>query len=139
MRDLAARLIADQKIRFLLFGGINTVMGYSVYSALTLWVFHEVRFGYVLSLLCAYAVSIVVAFLLYRRFVFVVVGNVVQDFLRFVVVNLAAISTNLALLPTLVELGGLPPLVAQALVLLVTTLGSFFGHRMFSFRRDQPV
>jgi putative flippase GtrA len=80
MRDLARRLLADEKVRFLIIGGINIVVGYAVFGALTLWVFHDVRFGYLLSLLGGYAVAIALAFVQYRRFVFVVQGNVLKTF-----------------------------------------------------------
>ncbi|MCW2841147.1 MAG: hypothetical protein JWR55_2630 [Aeromicrobium sp.] len=38
------------------------------------------RFGYLLSLLGGYAVAIALAFVQYRRFVFVVQGNVLKTF-----------------------------------------------------------
>ncbi|MCW2841148.1 MAG: hypothetical protein JWR55_2631 [Aeromicrobium sp.] len=33
MRDLARRLLADEKVRFLIIGGINIVVGYAVFGA----------------------------------------------------------------------------------------------------------
>jgi putative flippase GtrA len=136
LRDLVARTLADQKVRFLLIGGFNTVLGFVLYSAMTLWVFHDVRFGYLMSLVCSYAIGIVVAFVLYRRLVFVVSGHVLRDFVRFVTVYVVSISVNAVVLPILVEVVGVSPLVAQAVVVLITTLMSFFGHKSFSFRRD---
>ncbi len=131
-----ARLLADQKVRFLLVGGFNTVLGYLTFSALTLWAFHDIRFGYLLSLVCSYAIGISVAFVLYRRLVFVVHGHVVRDLVRFVSVYAVSIGVNALVLPLLVEVAHVPPLAAQAVVVLITTLLSFVGHRSFSFRRD---
>ncbi|KQX76284.1 MULTISPECIES: GtrA family protein [Aeromicrobium] len=133
------RLLADQKVRFVLVGGFNTVLGYLTFGALTLWVFHDVRFGYLLSLLCSYAVGISVAFVLYRRLVFVVHGHVLRDLVRFVSVYAVSIGVNAAVLPVLVEVVGVPPVLAQGVVVLITTLLSFVGHRSFSFRRDEDV
>lgn len=133
------RLLADQKVRFLLVGGFNTVLGYLTFSALTLWVFHDVRLGYLLSLFFSYAIGISVAFVLYRRFVFVVHGHVLRDLVRFVSVYAVSIGVNAAVLPLLVEVVDVPPLLAQAVVVLITTLLSFVGHRSFSFRRDEDV
>ena len=138
MLSLVARLFARQEVRFLAIGATNTVVGFVAYGLLTLFVFHEIRFGYLLSLVCSYAIGIAIAFVLYRRFVFVVTGNVLRDFVRFVMVYVVVIITNLLLLPVLVEGAGLPPLVAQAVILVVSTLMSFFGHKGFSFRRE-PV
>lgn len=139
MRGLVDRLLGDQRVRFLLVGGTNTVVGYLVYSALTLWVFHGLRFGYLISLAISYGAAIVLAFVLYRRFVFTVTGNVVQDFLRFVTVYLLAIGVNAVLLPLFVEVLHVHPLLAQLIVLVITTLMSFFGHRTFSFRRPGEI
>lgn len=139
MRADVLRLLQNQKVRFVLVGGFNTVLGYVTFSALTLRVFHDVRFGYLLSLVVSYAIGISVAFVLYRRLVFVVQGQVVRDFARFVSVYALSIGINAAVLPILVEVVGVPPVVGQGAVVLVTTLLSFVGHRSFSFRRDDEV
>jgi putative flippase GtrA len=116
-------------------GATNTLLGYAIFAAFDLWVFRGVAFGYLFSLLIAYALAIIVAFFLYRRFVFVVHGNLLVDFVRFLSVYLVSIGINLLALPTLVEFVKLPPLLAQAIVLVITTVVSFIGHRYFSFRR----
>ena len=111
-------------------------MGYLVFSAFTLWVFADVYLGYLLSLALSYVVGITLAFVLYRRFVFPVHGHLLRDSARFVSVYLVAIGINAAALPLLVEVAGVPPLLAQLIILAVTTLLSFFGHKKFSFRRS---
>ena len=138
MRSLIGRLARDQRIRFLAVGATNTLVGYLVFSAFTLWVFADLPLGYLLSLALSYVVGISLAFVLYRRFVFPVHGHLVRDFARFVSVYLVAIGINAAALPLLVEVVRVPPLLAQLLILLVTTLLSFFGHKKFSFRRTGP-
>ncbi len=137
-RDLRRR-VTRQHLAFLVVGAINTVVGYAVYGVLATWVLAEVPFGYLIALVASYVVGIGVAFVLYRRFVFHVSGNVLVDLVRFVGVYVVAIVVNFVLLPVLVELVGLPPLLAQILVIAVTTVMSFFGHREISFRRPAPV
>ena len=135
--NIRLRLLAtDQRLRFVGVGGINTVVGYSLFALFDLFLFDKVPFGYLLSLVFSYVLGILLAFLLYRRFVFKVSGRVWSDLLKFVSVYLVAIGVNLLTLPLLIEMGGLNSLVAQAIVLVVTTLMSFFGHREFSFRRE---
>jgi len=135
MLNLATTLANDRRIRFLAVGGVNTVFGYGIYAALDLYVFAAVPFGYLLSLALSYAIAVTLAFILYRRFVFHVTGQVWTDLTRFVGVYLVSIGVNVVALPILIELFGLNSLVAQAIVLVCTTLISFFGHREFSFRR----
>jgi putative flippase GtrA len=128
-------LMGDQRIRFLAVGATNTVVGYLLFLAFNALVFERVPFGYLASLVLSYAIAIVLAFFLYRRFVFVVRGNLLVDLLRFVSVYLVGIGINLVALPLLVELVHLPPFLAQAVILVVTTVVSYLGHRYFSFRR----
>jgi putative flippase GtrA len=136
MYALLGRLARDQRVRFLAVGVTNTVVGYLVFLAFTLWVFADVHLGYLLSLALSYVVGITLAFVLYRRFVFPVHGHLLRDFARFVSVYLVAIGINAAALPLLVEVARVPPLLAQLMILVVTTLLSFFGHKKFSFRRS---
>ena len=132
------RLIRDQRIVFLLVGGINTIVGFGWFALFEFTV--GVHYGYLVSLACAHAASVLCAFVLYRRFVFRVRGHVLRDLGRFEMVYLVAIGINFLALPLLVEIGHLVPLAAQALIVLVTTMVSYFGHRYFSFRRaaDTP-
>ena len=131
------RLFRDQRILFLMVGTANTVVGFGWF------VFFEFTvgrlWGYLASLAFAHVFSVLCAFVLYRRFVFRVRGHVWRDLGRFELVYLVAITVNFVLLPLLVEVGHLQPLVAQASIIFVTTLISYFGHRGFSFRRPAPA
>lgn len=135
---LIKRLLRDERIRFLLVGGFNTVFGYALFVVFELLIGRTL--GYFVSLYAAYVVAVVVAFLLHRHFTYRVTGtgNVIIDLLRFASVSLVALAVNTVALPVLVELAGLQPIVAQAIIVVVTTLISYFGHKLFSFRR-KPV
>lgn len=135
MRALISRLYHDQRVRFLVVGGVNTVVGYGLFVIFDNLVFEHIPFGYLLSLIVSYAVAIGLAFFLYRRFVFKVHGRVFGDLIRFIGVYAVAIGINVVALPLLVELVRLPPFLAQAIILVVTTLVSFFGHKKVSFYR----
>lgn len=129
------RLLDDERVRFLIVGGFNTVFGYLAFAALELTVGRQL--GYLFSLYASFLIASVVAFALHRRHTFRVhgTGNIVVDFLRFISVYVVALALNTLALPILVEVAGMSPLVAQALIVLVTTVTSYFGHKYFSFRR----
>lgn len=129
------KLISDKKVRFLLVGGFNTLLGFVVFSLFTIFVFHEVPFGYMISLVISYAVGITVGFILYRKFVYKVTGNLLADFFKFTSVYVFSIGLNLVLLPLFVQLTPIGPVLSQALVIVFTTLISYLGHEHFSFRR----
>lgn len=133
MPTLLRRLLADERTRFIIIGGINTVVAYGLFVAF------EAAFGgrYLLSLLLSYLVATILAFMLHRRFTFAVTGraSLVADFLRFESVYVVMLSANAVLLPVLVELAGWSSLAAQAAIIIVTTIISYLGHKFFSFRR----
>ena len=62
-------------------------------------------------------------------------GSIVVDFLRFASVYVVSLGINTIGLPLLVELGRLPPIGAQAVMVIVATLISYIGHKYLSFRR----
>ena len=127
------RLIADERVRFLVIGGINTVVAYA------LFVLFELMSGglYLLSLGLSYLFATMLAFVLHRRFTFGVSGRarLVADFLRFESVYVVMLAINALALPLLVEVVGWPSFLAQAVIVVVTTVVSYVGHKFFSFRR----
>ena len=135
MRKVLARLLEDERVRFLIFGGINTVIGYGLFALFELFLGKYI--GYLGSLYVSYALATILAFYLHRRFTFraSTSGKVVVDFLRFQSVYLVSLLVNTAALPLLVEWFGLKPLVAQAVIVVITTAISYVGHKWFSFRR----
>jgi len=134
------RLVHDQRVAFLVVGGINTVVGFGIFVACSETVGHIVdhRFGRVAAALVTAGIShvlgVLFAFVMHRRFVFRVRGHVLRDLMRFWSVYLVAGAINIVALPVLVELG-LHRIPAQAIIVAATTLLSYFGHRHFSFRR----
>jgi putative flippase GtrA len=134
-----AALLADERVRFLIIGGFNTVIGYALFAALQITVGHVI--GYLGSLYVSYLLGVALAFVMHRRFTFQKhgTGNVVVDFLRFASVYVVSLAINTVVLPLLVEVAGLDPLIAQAITVVITTLVSYFGHKYFSFRRAKSA
>lgn len=132
-RGWLLRVVRDQRVAFLIVGAINTVVGYLVFAALLVTLGQ--RWHYLVALACAHVISVLFAFVLYRFLVFRVRGHVLADLWRFETVYLAALAVNFVLLPAFVEIAHLPVLVAQALIVLVTSVMSWVGHKRYSFRR----
>ena len=129
------RLIKDRRVAFLIVGVMNTVVGFAWFALFELTVGRI--WGYMATLLFAHVASVLCAFVLYRRFVFRVEGHLWVDLARFESVYLVALGINALMLPLLVELAGLAPIVAQAVIVFVTTIVSYVGHSRFSFRRKK--
>lgn len=129
------RLFRDRRVAFLFVGVINTVVGFAWFALFDITVGR--LWGYMVTLLFAHVASVLCAFVLYRRLVFRVRGHVWIDLARFEMVYLTSLGINAVLLPVLVELAHLQPIVAQALIVFVTTMVSYFGHSRFSFQRKE--
>ena len=113
-------------------GGFNTVFNWAVFSVLV-WSFGP-NF-YLWSLGIMYALGSVVGFVLYRRFVFPVKGNLFKDAARFQLVNLGPFIVNIFFLVTLIGWLGVNPVVGQTVFVVLNTIWSYLGHKYFSFRR----
>lgn len=135
------RIVKDQRLAFLVVGGANTGIGFLIFVGFQFLVGDPLGratsepVGYMTTLGLSHVTSVVIAFVLYRTLVFRVRGHVWRDLARFESVYLVSIGVNAVLLPLLVEVAGLPVLFAQFLIVFVTTMISYFGHRYFSFRR----
>ena len=138
------RLIRDQRIAFLVVGAFNTGVGYLLFVLFDFLVGRQVTpalgasAASVVTLLCAHVVAPMIAFVLHRNLVFRVRGHALRDFVRFQAVYVVTFSINIVLLPVLVLLG-IPTLLAQLLITVVTVVISWFGHKYFSFRRPKQV
>jgi putative flippase GtrA len=87
------------------------------------------------TLVLAHICAVLCAFVLHRRFVFRVRGQVFTDLARFEMVNLGALGVNALLLPFFVEVVGLKVVLAQIISTFVSIVTTYLGHRTFSFRR----
>ena len=132
-----ARLAWDgsEKLRFLVVGAWNTAFGYLAfvvaYFLLRQWL------HYLVIMLIAHFVSVCNAFVGHKFLVFRRDGHLLADFLRFNMSYVGTLLFGLAALPILVEVFGIHLLISQGLLVVVTTVSSYFLHKKLSFRRRQ--
>ena len=124
---------AERPLRFAAAGIANTVFGLGIYPLL-LWAVPLFRTHYLLALGVAQAVSLCFAFTTYKLGVFRTRGNVAREFGAFSSFYLFNYAANWSALPLLVELGGVPPIIAQLGFTAVLILGSWFWHSRVTFR-----
>lgn len=133
LKSFLLSLIKNEKIRYLLVGGFNTAFGLLVFYCV------QFLFGnyitYIGSLLSTHLIVSTLGFVLYRKYVFKVSGNLVVDFLRFQSVYSVSLIANLLILPLLVSGLHWNVYLAQTVTVGVVTVVSFIGHKIFSFRR----
>jgi len=134
------RFVKDQRIAFLMVGGFNTAFGFGAFVAADFLVGRPLdpvigeAAASLVTLVIAHIVGVLMAFVLYRRFVFKVVGHVWRDLARFESVYLLSLGINAVVLPILVTLGA-PRIPAQLAITIATAVISYVAHKYFSFRR----
>jgi putative flippase GtrA len=126
----------NEKVRYILIGAFNTFFGYSFFAGL--WILGGHSLHYIVVLTISHIISVTNAFFCYRIWVFRKKDGIGGDFVRFNMVYLGAFTFNILVLPVLVEVIHFHPLVAQALVMIVTVVASYLLHRRFSFRLNKP-
>jgi putative flippase GtrA len=129
----ARAILTPQLMRFLAVGVVNTAFGFGLFALLqaTLGqVWH-----YLVVTVISHVIAVIEAFLLQRYITFRVRGRFFGDLWRFSGVYLVVLLANLVVLPVLYDVVGLPLLLAQAIFMLATALGTFVVHRAFTFRR----
>lgn len=131
-------------IRYALVGGFNTVFGYGLFAFLN-WSFagHD-SYSYMYAAILANFVSISVAFLGYKWFVFRTRGNYLREWIRCFGVYGGGALIGLLGLPILVPIlrrhlrnPESASYIAAAILLIVTVVFSFIGHKNVSFRQKQ--
>jgi putative flippase GtrA len=143
---LAKQLPPGQFARYLMVGLWNTVFGYSTYALFTALLMPRMRFGYILASVFSSLLNITVAYFGYKFFIFKTQGNYLMEWLRCVLVYGSALLPGLVLLPLLVEglhygfhLDRSAPYIAGVLLMGLTVIYSFLGHKNFSFRVPDKV
>jgi putative flippase GtrA len=131
-----------QFVRYILVGGFNTLFGYGVFALLN-WLFTGLgAYSYMYAAVLGSVVTISVAFLGYKWFVFRTRGNYLIEWIRCFGVYGSSLLIGWAGLPILVTIlrhylhnPGQASYLAAALMMIVTALFSFAGHKNISFRQ----
>lgn len=130
-----------QFVRYILVGGFNSVFGYFLFAFLN-WYFTGLgSYSYMYAAVLANVVSISVAFLGYKWFVFRTRGNYLIEWIRCFGVYGGSSLIGLVGLPILVPILRRSlqkpedaPYIAAAILTVLTVIFSFLGHKKFSFR-----
>ena len=132
--DVALSLakIHQTKIRFLLVGGLNTVVGLGMYPALYI-ALAPLKIGYLTVLGVSQTLCVAFSYFTSKFIVFKTTGNYLPETLRFLIFHSALFLVNLAVLPALVQLGGLDPISAQTMFAVVVIVSSYFWHSRITF------
>lgn len=123
----------NQKIRFLLVGGFNTVFAYGVFVGL----YQLAGLNYNLALITQYFITVNVSIFTMRYYVFQSSGNIAAEYAKAGSVYVGMYFFNAFALNFFVIVLKLGPVVGQALYLVVSTIITYILHKYFSFRNKK--
>jgi putative flippase GtrA len=126
--------------RYLVVGLCNTAFGYGCYAGLTLLLTPHLPYAYIVASVLSGLVNITFSFLTYKWFIFKTKGNYLREWVRCLLVYSSAIAISTAALPLVVyglrhltPARGSAPYWAGAMLMGITVIGGFLGHKNFSF------
>lgn len=123
----------NQKIRFLLVGGFNTVFAYGVFVGL----YQLAGLNYNLALITQYFITVNVSIFTMRYYVFQSHGNLKTEYVKAGSVYVGMYFFNAFALNFFVIVLNLGPVIGQALYLVVSTIITYILHKYFSFRNKK--
>ena len=121
------------KLRFLLAGGFNTLVGTAVFPLL-MWKFGPRGLHYMVALVIAQVVCVSSAYVVQKLLVFRTRGNFIQEIRKFGTFYVYNFLFNLAALPFLIEICHLKPIGAQLILTVLVVSTSYIWHSRITFR-----
>lgn len=126
-------MLSREKIRYLLAGGFNTLVGYSIgvglYKAL------ESNLSIIWIGIISNILSITVSFLIYKIFVFKTAGMWLTEYMKSYIVYGGIAVIGIFFLWVFMDKMKISIWLAQALVMGMTVIISYLGHSRFTFSR----
>ena len=128
------RLVLVQWLRFVAVGVSNTLLSTLVFAAL----FH-LGVHYLLASSVAFALGALNSYVLNRRWTFRSRDRCAPELARFACVQIVGLGVDLALLSGLVELAGIPHVVAQVLAFPAASVVMFALSRQWAFKTGRTA
>ena len=116
------KFIRNEFVRFIFFGGVNTLLGYAIYALLLLFLTYPIAYT------LAYVLGICISYYLNSRFVFESRVRLTKA-LQYPLVYLVQYLLSVLLLYVLVEILTINKLIAPGLIVLVTVPMTYFLSR----------
>ena len=121
-----------EKIRFILVGCFNTFFGFAVFALL--YLLADAYIHYLIILVLSNFISVAVAFLMLKFFVFQTQGNYLNEFMRCYVTYLIMLILNALLLYLMVDTLAQGVVLSQFIITALIVVLSYLGHKYFSFQ-----
>ncbi len=126
-----------QKLRFVVAGGLNTLVGLAAFPALFV-LLQPLALGYMVILAISQVLCIGFSYLTNKFLVFKTAGDYMGESIRFAAFHLGYFIVNLAVLRFCVESLGFPPVPSQLGFAVLVIITSYIWHSRITFSRRKP-
>ncbi len=129
--ELTAKAVGDHRVRYLLVGAGTNVVYFGLF-----WLGWHLLEGTVPYLGVTAMANLCTALLAYpvnRTFVFESKTTWLRGFWKFYTVYLVGLAASLVGMPLLIEVAGVPVLLAQAVMIVLIPIMSYLLHRFWTF------
>lgn len=120
----------NQTTKFILIGGLNTIIGFTIYFLC----FKVFDLSYGLSLVISHIIGVINSFFWNRTWTFNVKKSDKNMILKFIVTYFITFLINYLLLILFIEVFRMNPLVAQVISTVLNTVVSFIGQKYWTFK-----
>jgi putative flippase GtrA len=121
------------KIRYLITGVINTLVGYLIGNAL--YYLTPLGFSVIIVGIVSSYISITFSYLTFKIFVFKTKGKWLKEYFKCFIVYGLSSAIGILLIAFLVNILKVEFWISQAITILVMTLTTFIGHKKITFNR----
>lgn len=125
--------LLNQKIRFLLVGGFNTVLAY----ALFVFLLEYCNWRYPAVLITQYLITVNISIFTMRYFVFRSYGNLKNEYAKAWSIYLLLLGLNYLYLFITVSYLKMNTIIVQGLYIVISTILTFILHKKYSFSVDK--
>lgn len=121
-----------QQVRFLIVGGVNTLVGLVVYPVLY-FVLNPIGFSYMLLLIMSQFICTNFSYLTNKTIVFKTENGSMFEYLKYNSFQVAVMAVNILALPLCVEVLKWNPVIAQTIYTMIVVVVSYFWHSKITF------
>lgn len=132
IKNMIKKLFSYQPIRFLFVGGLNTLVGYGVYALLI-----YMGVNYLIANTISTIIGIAHSYLWNRFFTFKSKNKAIKEITKFVSVYIVSYLIGMCTLFIFKDKLNISAYIAGLINLVITTLISYFGHKYYSFKKDE--
>jgi putative flippase GtrA len=127
----------SEKLRYLMIGGLNTIIGYLIFISLTLIL--EGKINYIFIVLLNYVFGFNVSFFNFKYFVFKSKKRIRDEYFKTINSYILLFFINSFLMIIFQEILKVGLILSQGIIIIFMTIITYLIHKNYSFKKESTV